>query len=203
MSWILRTFDCRDQKSMTTLYKATVLPLLEYCSQLWCPNRTGDIRKIENIQRNFTSKIEGMYELTYWERLNRLNMKSLERRRERYSKIISGIVPNFSDDRFMIRTRVSERRGLTCIVPPIHRGATTRIKTLVEQSFAVRGPRLYNCLPKHLRDNNPSYENFKIGIDDFFEKIPDLPYFPGYPQTAQSNSLVDQIEQCEREGIYF
>ena len=33
--WILRTFRCRDPLSMVTLCKATVLPILEYYSQLW------------------------------------------------------------------------------------------------------------------------------------------------------------------------
>ena len=35
MGWILRVFTTRDRSPMLTLYKALVLPLLEYCCQLW------------------------------------------------------------------------------------------------------------------------------------------------------------------------
>merc|ERR1712030_200465 len=42
------------------------------------------INDIENIQRTFTKKIEGMEELTYHQRLKELKMYSMERRREKY-----------------------------------------------------------------------------------------------------------------------
>ena len=206
--WILRTFKCRDHISMLTLYKATVLPLLEYCSQLWCPIKIGQIRKIEAVQRNFTSRVNGMTDLSYWERLRRLNMYSLERRRDRYTilytyKVILGITPNFEDDSLKIVTRINDRRGLLCQVPPICTSATARMKTLVEQSFAVRGPRLFNCIPQDVRNINKSYESFKRGLDNFLAQVPDLPSLPNYPQPASSNSLVDQLEQLRRDGSYF
>ena len=37
--WILRTFKVRDRVSMLTLFRAMVLPILEYCCQLWNPNK--------------------------------------------------------------------------------------------------------------------------------------------------------------------
>ena len=86
-AWILRTFVTRKKFPMLTLFKSLVLPLVEYCCQLWSPAILGDIRAIESVQRNFTSKIDGMESLTYWERLDELGLYSLERRRERY-KII-------------------------------------------------------------------------------------------------------------------
>ena len=115
--WILRTFRCRDPISMITLFKATVLPLLEYCSQLWSPGKVGEIRRLESVQRNFTYRVSGMNGLSYWDRLKRLNLYSLERRRERYAilyvyKIYRGIAPNFENERWTITTRYSERRGL-------------------------------------------------------------------------------------------
>merc|ERR1712228_1145048 len=44
----------------------------------------GWIYELEKIQKNFTKKIKGMEELNYHERLKKLNMYSLERRRKRY-----------------------------------------------------------------------------------------------------------------------
>merc|ERR1719342_1245386 len=40
--------------------------------------------ELEEIQKSFTSKINGMEELDYHERLKKLNLYSLERRRKRF-----------------------------------------------------------------------------------------------------------------------
>ena len=50
MSWILRTFKTRSLVAMMTLYKSLLLPILEYCSVLWCPIDVGQIQKLEAIQ---------------------------------------------------------------------------------------------------------------------------------------------------------
>ena len=83
-SWILRTFNTRRRKPMLLLWKTLVLPVLDYCSQLWSPFKKGEIEKIEALQRWFTAKISGMNNMDYWERLHSLGLYSLERHRERY-----------------------------------------------------------------------------------------------------------------------
>ena len=40
-SWILRTFKSRSPLLMVSLWKAMVQPILDYCSQLWCPIQPG------------------------------------------------------------------------------------------------------------------------------------------------------------------
>ena len=52
-----------------------------------------------------------------------------------------------------------DRRGRECI-DPVLRGKS-RIQTLRDQSFQVNGPRLFNCLPKNLRDMK------RVTIDEF------------------------------------
>ena len=42
------------------------------------------IDKLERIQKNYTSKIRGLENMNYHERLEKLNLNSLERRRERF-----------------------------------------------------------------------------------------------------------------------
>ena len=69
---------------MLTLLKSLVIPLLEYCCQLWNPWKPKDIQAIEAIQRTFTYKITEVQHLKYWERLHELKLYSLLRRRERY-----------------------------------------------------------------------------------------------------------------------
>ena len=44
------------------------------------------------------------------------------------------------------------------------------------QSFQVAGPRLFNCLPKYLRNTkNCSIEEFKEKLDAFLTRVPDEP----------------------------
>ena len=80
--WILRTFQTREVACMLTLWKALVLPKLEYCYQLWILYKIGDIVKLEGLQRTFTSRIWGLQHMNYWERLEELKLYSLQKRRE-------------------------------------------------------------------------------------------------------------------------
>ena len=43
-----------------------------------------DIDKLKRVQKNFTSRIKGLENLNYQQRLKKLGMYSMERRRERY-----------------------------------------------------------------------------------------------------------------------
>jgi hypothetical protein len=59
----------------------------------------------------------------YWERLRRLGLNSLQRRRERYVilytwNILAGMAPNFESETFRIETHHNERWGRLCKIPP-------------------------------------------------------------------------------------
>ena len=61
-----------------------------------------------------------MKNLNYWERLEKLGIQSLQRRRERYIilyvwKILNKTISNDLNFNF----RVSARRGITAIIPPL------------------------------------------------------------------------------------
>ena len=80
-------------------------------------------------------------------------------------------------------------------------GGPSSIKTAREQSFQVNGPRLFNSLPKHLKNlTNITVDEFKENLDKFLEKIPDEPQVSGLIPTANnqftmtpSNSILEQI----------
>ena len=206
--WILRTFITRQPGPMITLFKGLVLPLVEYCCQLWSPTSLAQIRKIEAVQRNFTSRISNIGDLNYWQRLDRLGLYSLERRRERYIviyifKILSGVVPNMTNEGYQISTYNNARRGLLCRIPPISTGAMAKFKSMKERSFAVRGPMLFNSIPADIRNLELSVDSFKAKLDKFLGVIPDKPSLPNYAQTAQSNSILEQLSVLRREGIYL
>ena len=82
--WVLRTFNTRKTLPMMTLWKTLIRSRLDYCCQLWCPSKKGDVQALEQLQRQYIRKISGVQHLTYWQQLKCLSLNSLERRRERY-----------------------------------------------------------------------------------------------------------------------
>ena len=196
-SWILRTFETRDKLPMLTLYKSLVIPILDYCSQIWSPAKKGHIQNIEEIQRSFTRKIKGTQNMDYWQRLKFLNLYSLERRRERYSimytwKILEHLVPSS----LSIDPKIHNRRGRECTLPPLNTRAAKSVQNLREGSFSCRGPRLFNKLPREIRGMSCSVNVFKRALDSFLKNIPDNPLTQNYTaySTHASNSLLDIIQ---------
>ena len=81
---LLRNFETREAGPMMEMFNSYIRSRLDYCSLVWNPHRREEIDKIEGIQRNFTSKIKGLEQMDYHERLKKLGLYSLERRRERF-----------------------------------------------------------------------------------------------------------------------
>ena len=63
-----------------------------------------------------------------------------------------------------------------------------------EKFLNVHGARLFNLLPKSLRDENSGdFPLFKNHLDIFLARIPDQPTMPGLARAAVTNSLWYQI----------
>ena len=196
MGWLLRTFSTRNPIPMLILYKAIVLPHLEYGCQVWSPVSLGNIRKLEYVQRSFTSRLDGLQDLNYWNRLSRLSLYSLERRRERYLviyvwKVLRGLAPMImSRQGDEIKLRESARRGQYCSIPAVNNRAPAAVRSSIERSLPVQGARLFNSLPKHLREFRGSLAAFKNGLDQHLKNVPDRPYLPHYYMSELGNSLL-------------
>ena len=202
--WALRTFKSRDPLTMLTLWKSLVLPKLEYCSQLWCPIKKGDILRLEDVQRSFVRKIrfQDSFDMNYWQRLSCLKMYSLQRRRERYRilyvwKIIEGLVPNLSvSTTSSIQVKWNIRVGRQCVYPRVANQTNNRLKKLHDGLLSKHGSLLFNCLPKNIRNmSGCSVVSFKRELDNYLQTIPDEPLIPGYGRGNRtlygSNSLID------------
>ncbi len=83
LGFIKRNFSCKNKDIMLPLYSSVVRPLLEYAVQFWSPHLGKDIAKLEAVQRRATKMIPSLRIKSYEERLARLNLFSLEKRRLR------------------------------------------------------------------------------------------------------------------------
>ena len=86
----------RSFEVILRLYLALVRPHLDYAAQFWSRCYRKDIGSLEAVQRRMTKMIQGLINLPYKNRLKRLNLHSLERRRTRGDmiedfKLVKGI----------------------------------------------------------------------------------------------------------------
>lgn len=107
-------------------------------------------------------------------RLNALCKFSPERRRDRYGiifiwKLSNGMVSGFYDFDFS----EDPRRGKVAVVKDIPVSISAKDRDL---SLAVKGAKMFNLLPRYLRDyKSESADNFKSLLDKYLENIPDTP----------------------------
>ena len=73
----------RSSDVLTKLYKSLVRPHLEYCVSAWSPHYVKDRERLERVQHRFTRMVPGLKGLDYGTRLERLNLMTLEERRNR------------------------------------------------------------------------------------------------------------------------
>ena len=122
MGWVLRVYQSRQRSLMLTLLKSLVIPLVEYCCQLWNPWKAKDTQAIEAIQQTFAYKIIEVQHLNYWQRLHELKLYSLQRRRERYIviniwKITQHVMPNIHGTiGYKIKIRKHPRHGTQGVI---------------------------------------------------------------------------------------
>ena len=178
---------------MLTIWKSLIQCKLDYCSQLWSPGDQASIARLESVARNFTSQVSGQENNDYWERLKALRMYSQERRRERYRiifiwKVLQGYVQGYT-----IPVIHSPRRGRLIEVAQYHPDAPSAVRKAREASISVHGAKVFNLLPRHIRDiSTGTPDQFKAELDSWLGTIPDQPTIPGRQRASPTNSLIDQ-----------
>ena len=147
--------------------------------------------------------------LDYHERLKKLNMYSLERRRERYFIIygwqqIEGLKENVMNLKTNWRGR---NRNITS--NPVKeyvegRRLSRKQRTSVHNCPARRVERAFNCIPTNLKSlTGVQTEAFKGKLDRWLRGIPDLPRGGRYSQwvPADSNAIHVQVNHVQAVNL--
>ena len=101
-----------------------------------------------------------------------------------------------------IKTRKHLRHGTHAVCYSVSTNRNPG-QSLQENAITVFEPRLYNSLPKYLREiESVETEKLKFELDKFLELIPDEPKMPSYVTASGSNSILDQLTHLRAQGIY-
>ena len=161
-------FKYLNSSSLLQLYKALVLPHLDYCSVAWCPYYARDIEVLEKVQRRMTRFLPELRDLPYDERLKSLNLLTLFARRIRHDlifvyKLFHGKI-NLDTSKFF--TAACERRT---------RGHNYKLQlnfsrlNARKNFFSQRVINSWNDLPFECV-NAPSLSSFKVALSQYFER---------------------------------
>jgi len=77
---VKRNFPRTDKDDFAVLYKTYIRPHMEYCIQAWSSQLVKVIQTLEKVQRQATKCVIGMKGKTYEQRLQLLNITTLEKR---------------------------------------------------------------------------------------------------------------------------
>jgi len=143
---ISKFFLSRDVNSLVKAFITYVRPRLEYCSVAWNPSLKKDIESSEKVQWRFTKRLPGLQRLTYCQRLNKLQLESLELRRLRLNlifacKLVFGLIDLNLSDFLKLRTDYRHRGHKYKLFLPGCRSNTRH------NFFTYRAGRIWNNLP--------------------------------------------------------
>ena len=175
IGYILRTFINREPHFLKFIWRTYIGPIIDYCSQLYAPVNGTQLLKLENLLKSYTKRAEGLSNMHYWDRLKAMKMTSIGRRFERYKILYSWKVITGKTDNCGLNFTYNQNIGHTIETCNVQKFAQTK-RT---QSFQYVGPRLFNTLPRYLRDKlDVSLDTWKSELDNLLERIPDNPHTP-------------------------
>ena len=164
---INKSFSCYTKDIMLQIYKVFVRPHLEHAVSAWSPWLKKDIEVMESVQRRATRRMSDV-QGSYPERLNQLDLTTLEERRKRGDaievyKYLHGHWNVVRESLFTIKEG-PQTRHLTSYMPLVVPRARLDIR---KNFFTVRATNLWNSLPTAIRESR-SVNIFKNSYDAYF-----------------------------------
>ncbi|XP_059575008.1 RNA-directed DNA polymerase from mobile element jockey isoform X1 [Alligator mississippiensis] len=169
LSCISRCMTNRSKEVILPLYRALVRPQLEYCVQFWAPQFKRDVDNLERVQRRATHMVKGLQTKPYVERLEKLDLFSLRKRRLRGDlvaayKFITGAQKGIGE---VLLTKappgVTRNNG--------HKLAESRFRLDVRKNFfTVRVAKVWNGLPREVV-LSPTLGVFKRRLDEYLAGV--------------------------------
>lgn len=187
---IRRTFTYIDCPMMKLLFASLVRPHLEYLVSVWNPLWIKDQIAIESVLRRATRVIPGMEELTYEERLKKINLPSMHYRRLRGDMIeVWKYLHNKYKVDYSSLFKLDEDSKV--------RGHSLKLKKPSAQKcvrvnfFSVRVVNNWNSLPEHVVTAT-NINSFKNKLDEFWtNKMYITPYMPEDYSNCKCQSCKD------------
>ena len=159
---INRTIVNKDSKTLLKLYQSLVRLKLEYCVQAWRPYLQKDIDLLEKVQRRATRMMANDKSLSYYNRLKKFGLTTLETRRLRGDLIeVCKLFKGFDDVDFNVFFKLSSTH-LRWHELKIYKPRTQLdVRTYF---FSIRVIDVWNSLPGSIIHSN-TVNNFKVKID--------------------------------------
>ncbi len=165
-----RTFEHLDATTFIPLYKSLVRTHLDFSSSVWKPTKMKHIEMLEAVHRRATKQLPGYGDLSYPERLRKLNLPTLSYRRLHGDLIETFKILSGRDyDRDVANFLPENQPSITNL-----RGHSKKLflqraeNNLRKNSFTIRIVKIWNSLPEEIV-NAPSVNSFKNRIDEFLQ----------------------------------
>ena len=119
--------------------------------------------------------------------------------------MIEGLAPNLSEsptEIIQVRGRITDRRGRTIETLQLA-NTPSYLQQIKNQTVKCFGVKLFNSLPKHIRNiTNSSVDTFKRSLDKFLSTIEDLPLLQSGRNNGRANGS-NHIFDCTPQRVPF
>jgi ribonuclease P/MRP protein subunit RPP40 len=168
MGSIRRSFNNLNENNFLLLYKTLIRPILEYGAPVWNPHLKIEIKTLESVQRRATRLIPGMQQLTYKERLTKLDLPTLAFRRWRGDLIETYKIFHYytANPQNFFQLADSNTRGHSLKLAKKYSRTDIRKFT-----YSNRIVETWNSLPDHVVQAT-SVNMFKNRLDKFLKNHP-------------------------------
>ncbi len=164
---MIRSFVYFDILTFRTLFKAIVRAHLEYTQSIWSPYKKKDIKAIENVQRRASKMLPYLQNLTYEERLRKLDLPTMVYRRLRGDMVeVYKILNQHYYPAVNINSQLRQGPTLGNSLKIFKPRCRTRLRQGV---FHIRIVDAWNSLPNSVIEAKTTAE-FEVKLDKYWER---------------------------------